>query len=59
MHSYNSTVEIDAKYLINNIITYFLSNLKIICHTGNSTFHIHEFDNILLNYVYLRKNCNP
>ena len=53
---YNSTVEIE--YLFTNIINYFLSNLKIIYHTEHSTFHIDEFDNMLLNYVYLQKNCS-
>ena len=54
---YNSTVEIE--YLITNIINHFSSNLKIIYHTEDSTFHVDEFDNMLLNYVYLQKNCSP
>ena len=48
---YDSTVEKEAKYLITNIIMYFLSNLKVIYHTEDSTFYVDEFDNILLNYV--------
>ena len=54
---YNSTVEIE--YLITNIVIYILSNLKTIYHTEDSTFHVDEFDNMLLNYVYLQRNCNP
>ena len=45
---YDSTVEI--VYLIINIIIYFLSNLKTIYHTEESTIHVDEFDNMLLNY---------
>ena len=41
---YNSTVEIE--YLITNIIIYFLSNLKIIYHTEDSTFHVDEFNKV-------------
>ena len=54
---YDSTVEIE--YLITNVIIYILSNLKIIYHTEDSTFHVDEFDNILLNDVYLQRNCSP
>ena len=54
---YDSTVEIE--YSITNIINYFLSNLKIIYHTEDSTFHVDEFDNMLLNYVYLQRICSP
>ena len=54
---YDSTVEIE--YLITNIINYFLSNLKIIYHTEDSTIYVDEFDNMLLNYVYLQGNCSP
>ena len=54
---YDSTVEIE--YLITNIIIYILSNLKIIYHTKDSTFHVDEFDNMLLNYVYLQRNWSP
>ena len=53
---FDLTVEIE--YLINNIIDYFLSNLNIIYHTKDSTFHVDEFDNMLLNYVYLQRNCS-
>ena len=53
---YDSTVEIE--YLITNNINYFLSNLKIIYHTEDSTFHVDEFDNMLLNCVYLQRNCS-
>ena len=56
---YDSTVEKDSKYLINNIIMYFLSTLKIIYHTEDSTFYVNEFDNILLNYVNLHKSNSP
>ena len=48
---YDSTVEKDSKYLITNIIMYFLSNLKVIYHTKGSTFYVGEIDYILLNYV--------
>ena len=54
---YNSTVEIE--YLITNIINYFLSNLKIIYHTEDSTFDVDELDNMLVNYVYLQRNFSP
>ena len=54
---YDSTVEIE--YLVTNIINYFLSNLKIIYHTEDSTFEVDEFDNMLLNYVYFQRNCSP
>ena len=54
---YDSTFEIE--YLITNIIIYILSNLKIIYHTEDSTFHVDEFDNMLLNYVYLQRNWSP
>ena len=55
----NSTVEKDAKYLITNIIMYYLSNLKVIYHTEDTIFYVDEFDNILLNYLYPPKNCSP
>ena len=51
---YDSTVEIE--YLITNIIIYILSTLKIIYHTEDSTFHVNEFNNMLLNDVYLQRN---
>ena len=54
---YDSTVKIE--YLITNIIIYFLSNLKVIYHIEDSTFHVNEFYNMLLNYVYLQRNCTP
>ena len=54
---YDSTVEIE--YLITNIEIYFLSNLKIIYHSEDSIFHVDEFDNMLLNYMYLQRNCSP
>ena len=54
---YDSTVEIE--YLITNSINYFLLNLRIIYHTKDSTFYADEFDNMLLNYVYLQRNCSP
>ena len=41
---YDSTVEIE--YLITDIINYFSSNLKIIYHTEESTFHVDKFDNV-------------
>ena len=50
---YDSTDEINTKYLITNIIIYFLSNLEIIYHTEDSTFHVNEFDDMLLSYVFL------
>ena len=53
---YDSTVEIE--YLITNIIIYFLSNLKTIYYTEDSTFHVDEFYNMLLNCVYLQRNCS-
>ena len=54
---YDSTVEIE--YLITDTIIYFLSNLKIIYHNEDSSFHVDEFDNMLLNYIYLQRNCSP
>ena len=54
---YDSTVEI--KNLITNIKIYILSNLKVIYYTEDSTFHVNEFDSMLLIYVYLQRNWSP
>ena len=50
---YTSTVE--TEYLITNFIIYFSSNLKIIYYTEHSTYHVDEFDNMLLNCVPSKK----
>ena len=51
---YDSTVKKDVKYLITNIVFFikfkgYLSYLRL-------QLYVDEFDNILLNYVYLRRN---